>query len=34
LPFEDRRDFEDAARGLIAPLPNDGVIAAMMGSWS
>ena len=26
LPFEDRRDFEDAARGLIAPLPDDGVI--------
>ena len=26
LPFEDRQDFEDAARGLIAPLPDDGVI--------
>jgi len=26
LPFEDRRDFDDAARGLVAPLPDDGVI--------
>jgi alkyl sulfatase BDS1-like metallo-beta-lactamase superfamily hydrolase len=26
LPFEDRRDFEEAARGLIAPLPDGGVI--------
>jgi alkyl sulfatase BDS1-like metallo-beta-lactamase superfamily hydrolase len=26
LPFEDRRDFEDAAQGLVAPLPDDGVI--------
>jgi alkyl sulfatase BDS1-like metallo-beta-lactamase superfamily hydrolase len=26
LPFEDRRDFDDAARGLIAPLANGGVI--------
>jgi alkyl sulfatase BDS1-like metallo-beta-lactamase superfamily hydrolase len=26
LPFSDRRDFEDAAQGLMAPLPNDGVI--------
>jgi alkyl sulfatase BDS1-like metallo-beta-lactamase superfamily hydrolase len=26
LPFEDRRDFEDAARGFIAPLPDRGVI--------
>jgi alkyl sulfatase BDS1-like metallo-beta-lactamase superfamily hydrolase len=26
LPFEDRRDFEDAARGLIAPLPANGTI--------
>jgi alkyl sulfatase BDS1-like metallo-beta-lactamase superfamily hydrolase len=26
LPFEDRRDFDDAARGLIAPLPDGGVI--------
>jgi alkyl sulfatase BDS1-like metallo-beta-lactamase superfamily hydrolase len=26
LPFADRRDFDDAARGLIAPLPDRGVI--------
>jgi alkyl sulfatase BDS1-like metallo-beta-lactamase superfamily hydrolase len=26
LPFEDRRDFDNAARGLIAPLPDGGVI--------
>jgi alkyl sulfatase BDS1-like metallo-beta-lactamase superfamily hydrolase len=25
-PFADTRDFDDAKRGLIAPLPNDGVI--------
>ena len=25
LPFEDRRDFEDAERGFIAPLPDGGV---------
>lgn len=25
-PFADTRDFEDAKRGLIAPLPNEGVI--------
>ena len=31
LPFEDRRDFEEAARGLIAPLPDDGVITAADG---
>jgi alkyl sulfatase BDS1-like metallo-beta-lactamase superfamily hydrolase len=31
LPFEDRRDFEEAARGLIAPLPDDGVIAGEDG---
>ncbi len=24
LPFEDRQDFEDAARGLIAPLSGGG----------
>lgn len=24
LPFEDRRDFEEAGRGLIAPLPDGG----------
>jgi alkyl sulfatase BDS1-like metallo-beta-lactamase superfamily hydrolase len=28
LPFADRRDFEEANRGFIAPLPNDGVIKA------
>ena len=27
LPFEDRRDFEDAARGLIAPLPDGPVLS-------
>lgn len=26
LPFDDQQDFEDAARGLIAPLPDSGVI--------
>jgi alkyl sulfatase BDS1-like metallo-beta-lactamase superfamily hydrolase len=26
LPFEDRRDFEEAERGFIAPLPDGGVI--------
>lgn len=26
LPFADRRDFEDAKRGFVAPLPNGGVI--------
>jgi alkyl sulfatase BDS1-like metallo-beta-lactamase superfamily hydrolase len=31
LPFEDRRDFEGSARGLIAPLPNDGVITGEDG---
>ncbi len=31
LPLEDRRDFEEAARGLIAPLPSDGVIRAADG---
>lgn len=31
LPFEDRRDFEDADRGFIAPLPNDGVITTEEG---
>jgi len=32
LPFEDSRDFEDAARGLIAPLPDDGVITGDDGA--
>lgn len=31
LPFEDRRDFEEAARGLIAPLPDGGVIRGADG---
>src|SRR5690242_16122593 len=31
LPFEDRRDFEEAARGLVAPLPDGGVIRAEDG---
>ncbi len=31
LPFEDRRDFEEAARGLIAPMPDGGVIKAADG---
>ena len=26
LPFPDRRDFHDAAEGLVAPLPDGGVI--------
>ena len=26
LPFSDRRDFDDAAFGLVAPLPDDGRI--------
>jgi alkyl sulfatase BDS1-like metallo-beta-lactamase superfamily hydrolase len=28
LPFEDRRDFEEADRGFVAPLPDNGVIKA------
>lgn len=32
LPFADRRDFEEADRGFIAPLPDDGVIKADDGS--
>jgi alkyl sulfatase BDS1-like metallo-beta-lactamase superfamily hydrolase len=32
LPFEDRRDFEEAERGFIAPLPDGGVIRAGDGS--
>ena len=27
LPFANKQDFEDANRGFIAPLPNDGAIA-------
>jgi len=26
LPFDDTRDFDDAARGLVSPLPDGGVI--------
>ena len=32
LPFADRRDFEDAARGLIAPLPDGGVVRNTQGA--
>jgi alkyl sulfatase BDS1-like metallo-beta-lactamase superfamily hydrolase len=32
LPFEDRRDFEDAGRGFVAPLPDGGVIRGEDGS--
>ena len=32
LPFEDRRDFEEAERGFIAPLPDGGVISGEDGS--
>ncbi len=28
LPFEDRRDFEEARRGLVAPLPDGGRVLA------
>ena len=31
LPFEDRRDFEEAARGLLAPLADGGVITGADG---
>jgi alkyl sulfatase BDS1-like metallo-beta-lactamase superfamily hydrolase len=30
-PFEDQRDFEEGSRGLIAPLPDGGVIRAADG---
>ncbi len=35
-PFQDTQDFEDAKRGLIAPLPNDGEIKDAEGKvvWS
>jgi len=32
LPFEDRRDFEEAARGFIAPLP-EGAVHKEDGDW-
>jgi alkyl sulfatase BDS1-like metallo-beta-lactamase superfamily hydrolase len=31
LPFNDQRDFEDARRGLIAPLPDNGLIKSADG---
>ena len=31
LPFEDKRDFDEATRGFVAPLPNNGVIKAEDG---
>lgn len=31
LPFEDKRDFEEAMRGFIAPLPGNGMIKAEDG---
>ncbi len=31
LDFGDMRDFEEASRGFVAPLPNDGVIANSAG---
>ncbi len=32
LPFSDRRDVEDSERGLVAPLPEDGIIRDASGS--
>jgi alkyl sulfatase BDS1-like metallo-beta-lactamase superfamily hydrolase len=32
LPFSDRRDFDDAAAGLVAPLPDEGVITDESGA--
>jgi hypothetical protein len=32
LPFEGRRDFDEAARGFIAPLPDGGVIRGADGA--
>src|SRR4051812_20659161 len=31
-PFADTRDFANAKRGLVAPLPNDGVIKDAQGN--
>ncbi len=31
LPFTNKQDFEDAKRGFIAPLPNNGVIKSDKG---
>jgi alkyl sulfatase BDS1-like metallo-beta-lactamase superfamily hydrolase len=32
LPFADQKDFADAQRGFIAPLPDGGVIRAQDGT--
>jgi alkyl sulfatase BDS1-like metallo-beta-lactamase superfamily hydrolase len=32
LPFDDVRDFEDAKRGFLAPLPNEGVVKDARGN--
>ncbi|MBS0620862.1 MAG: MBL fold metallo-hydrolase [Verrucomicrobia bacterium] len=32
LPFGNHQDFEDAARGFIAPLPDEGVIKDLQGN--
>jgi alkyl sulfatase BDS1-like metallo-beta-lactamase superfamily hydrolase len=31
LPFQDKQDFMDAARGFIAPLPDNGVVKDAQG---
>ena len=33
LPFDDTRDFEDAKRGLIAPLTDEGVVKDAKGTY-
>lgn len=32
LPLDDQRDFEDAQRGFVAPLPNDGIVKDKNGN--
>ena len=32
LHFDDRQDFENATRGLVAPVPNDGVVTNERGT--
>lgn len=32
LPFHDRQDFEDARRGLVAPVPDNGVVRGAGGA--
>jgi alkyl sulfatase BDS1-like metallo-beta-lactamase superfamily hydrolase len=32
LPFADKRDFEEANKGLIAPLPNGGILKSSSGA--